>query len=252
MALHAVARQLFDMEYVEGGCVGEPPEGTIYDDTMGCWITNYTIGAVGVLGAILILTSKTHISDMLFKAFAVTFFLGKSSGYSIAGVLHQTAETGEQPIWWTVSFILTLVGNLGICLLAVLMLGSCTAPLYAIVTLFYVAAIVFVAIMGNMMAAGIATLLGLAFVTGVFGAKCNNVLPAVGTVTMIAGLMVQVGLNGTCGKPGYENCWEDCIIPAPYFNHNALFHALFAVGMLILALTLPSQAIDYENVPLVE
>ena len=50
---------------------------------------------------------------------------------------------------------------------------------------------------------------------------------------MIGGMAVQVALADVCGDPGYEDCWEDCPLPDPMeFNHNALFHALYAAGLL--------------------
>ena len=46
---------------------------------------------------------------------------------------------------------------------------------------------------------------------------------------MIGGMLIQVALADVCGDPGYEDCWEDCPLPDPMeFNHNALFHALYA------------------------
>ena len=55
-------------------------------------------------------------------------------------------------------------------------------------------------------------------------------------VVMIGGMAVQVALADVCGDPGYEDCWEDCPLPDPMeFNHNALFHALYAAGLLALA-----------------
>ena len=55
-------------------------------------------------------------------------------------------------------------------------------------------------------------------------------------VVMIGGMLIQVALADVCGDPGYEDCWEDCPLPDPMeFNHNALFHALYAAGLLALA-----------------
>ena len=46
------------------------------------------------------------------------------------------------------------------------------------------------------------------------------------------GFIVQVTLESRCGDDGYEDCFVDCPLPAN-FNHNALFHVLVVVGMLI-------------------
>merc|ERR1712232_20823 len=57
-----------------------------------------------------------------------------------------------------------------------------------------------------------------------------------GIVFQIAGFAVQIALSPTCGDAAYENCFRDCPLPAPYFNHNALFHVLYAVGMVPVAI----------------
>ena len=55
-------------------------------------------------------------------------------------------------------------------------------------------------------------------------------------MVMIGGMLIQVALADVCGDPGYEDCWEDCPLPDPMeFNHNALFHAVYAAGLLALA-----------------
>ena len=63
-------------------------------------------------------------------------------------------------------------------------------------------------------------------------------------VVMIGGMLIQVALADVCGDPGYEDCWEDCPLPAPEFNHNALFHFLYAVGLLALCVGVLCDGIE--------
>jgi len=49
----------------------------------------------------------------------------------------------------------------------------------------------------------------------------------------LAGGVVQVFLEATCGTGGYESCFADCPFPAPTFNHNAAFHLLLLVYMIL-------------------
>jgi len=241
------------MTYVDGGCVGPAPPGTTYDDTMGCYLTNYFITLVGVVGAIAIMSSKS--ADSTYKMFAVIFFLGKGLGYGVAGLLHQFATTEElnnaNEGWWKTSYVLTLVGNTGICLIGVQMVvDKCEGVvdclklylhlLYGLVVVFYVLASGVVVVTYNMTIAGVATLLGLLFVIVVYCIRLG-IPKAVGTMIMVAGLLTQTLLAPTCGDRGYEDCWKDCVLPAPQFNHNAAFHVLFGIGMLVLAITMPSS-----------
>jgi len=48
-----------------------------------------------------------------------------------------------------------------------------------------------------------------------------------GALVIFIGAFVQVTLGNMCGVP----CPKDCPLPAPMFNHNALFHLVQAVGM---------------------
>lgn len=52
-----------------------------------------------------------------------------------------------------------------------------------------------------------------------------------GIPIIFVGAVVQVGLGPACGT----RCPLDCPLPAPRFDHNALFHLLQGVGMGILA-----------------
>lgn len=45
---------------------------------------------------------------------------------------------------------------------------------------------------------------------------------------LLIGAVIQAGLAPLCGYNAYEVCFEDCPLPAPHFNHNALFH-IFAL-----------------------
>ena len=46
------------------------------------------------------------------------------------------------------------------------------------------------------------------------------------------GIVVQVALASWCGEDAYQDCFVECPLPVN-FNHNALFHVLVVVGMLV-------------------
>merc|ERR1740121_1802662 len=39
-----------------------------------------------------------------------------------------------------------------------------------------------------------------------------------------------------CGHAGYSQCWMDCPLPAPYFNHAALCNAISCVAFIFLGI----------------
>lgn len=57
----------------------------------------------------------------------------------------------------------------------------------------------------------------------------NKVL---GAALWISGLLVWVMLRTKCGFSEYDNCFDECPLPFE-FNHNALFHLLYAIGLVV-------------------
>lgn len=54
-------------------------------------------------------------------------------------------------------------------------------------------------------------------------------------IIIITSLVLQISLKKKCGFEGYENCFKDCPLPnAGTFNHNALMHVLYLIGVLLL------------------
>eukprot|EP00527_Entomoneis_sp_CCMP2396_P008160 CAMPEP_0198137768 /NCGR_PEP_ID=MMETSP1443-20131203/1225_1 /TAXON_ID=186043 /ORGANISM="Entomoneis sp., Strain CCMP2396" /LENGTH=416 /DNA_ID=CAMNT_0043799305 /DNA_START=201 /DNA_END=1451 /DNA_ORIENTATION=+ len=47
------------------------------------------------------------------------------------------------------------------------------------------------------------------------------------------GFAIQYGWKGVCGSGGYQDCFVNCPLPAPTFNHNALFHILAAISIYL-------------------
>ena len=60
---------------------------------------------------------------------------------------------------------------------------------------------------------------------------------AAGVGIIIAGMAVQVILEGPCGQAGYKDCFESCPLDPLVFNHNAIFHFMYAIGVMIWGLS---------------
>ena len=269
----AVPRRLFSQNYVDGGCEGEPPKNTTTDDTLGCYATNYLILVIGVLAACAFVRARERLERAgasgvergLAAAYAA-FFALTGLGYGAAGVLHHKFALAA-PGYWAAAYVVVLLGNAGLCGVgALLTRGDAPSTKWklgvAATVLVNVAVILLVAATQNMLACGVFTAVTLLVMIGVWGkhamrpcgcgeaagldlarACCKGARVCVagavkvaGGVVMIGGMAVQVALADVCGDPGYEDCWEDCPLPDPMeFNHNALFHALYAAGLLALA-----------------
>jgi len=111
---------LYDMEYVKGGCVGEPPPGTATDDTFGTYSSNCAIAIVGLAAAVAMLLNKRASTS--YKTLSVNFFAWTAFGYAVGGVLrqvlHEDTEHEKHAAWWKTSYVATLLGILALNILA--------------------------------------------------------------------------------------------------------------------------------------
>lgn len=246
-------RQLYDMDYVKGGCIGAPPAGSNLDDTFGTYATNYAVGLVGLCAAVVFIaqTRNGPFSFFSFPVLASNYFGWTGLGYALAGFLHQVYRTEElrsQKAWaFKLSYIMTLLGimSLGLIASSLLVPKACdtclsTADLVMKVVVM-VGALIVIGInsfgAANLIITGVFSLVVIlyALITWALYSAWPKVL---GAALMIAGMIVQLVLAPKCGDAAYANCWKECPLPAPYFNHNALFHVLFAFGLLILAVAM--------------
>lgn len=239
MAFAHFERQLYDMDYVKGGCQGDPPPGTNFDNTAGTYATNYAILVVGVLGTVAAVSRL----PMPNKAAAASFFLLTGGGYGLAGYGHQFIQgEGHHPVF-TISYVLVTVGKIGLLVLVNEMLtsvSSCVGTalrigLNVMSVLVGTVVVYFIAAQNNMLLAGIFHGVCFLYALIVWAVMCKCDL-VIGALLCAVGLAIQPVLAEKCGDPGYASCWKDCPLPAPYFNHNALFHTFFAVGLLVLAI----------------
>jgi len=73
------------------------------------------------------------------------------------------------------------------------------------------------------------------------------IMKSTGILLLGVGTILQITLSSTCGKGGYETCFEDCPLPTDptVFNHNAWFHVIYHLGTIIWGLAeiaLPSTS----------
>jgi len=245
-----LGRRLYDMDYVEGGCIGPPPPGTNVDDTFGTYATDYLIGIIGIGGALALLLSSKPAD--FYKNLGANYLFWTGAGYGLAGLLHQVFHEDEQNEnhmrLWKLSYIFTLFGVMALGLLVNRLLLAknpslgksevCMNAVVLVVTGGVIAQNLFgeptLIITGVCL--GIMTLYAL-----IVWALWSSWAKVLGCVLQIIGFIVQVALAPQCGDDAYAECWKECPLPAPYFNHNALFHLLYAIGLLIVAATMISH-----------
>lgn len=56
---------------------------------------------------------------------------------------------------------------------------------------------------------------------------------ALAAICYFGGFGFQLGWKGVCGSGGYKDCFAQCPLPAPTFNHNALFHIFAALSIYL-------------------
>lgn len=142
---------------------------------------------------------------------------------------------------WKLSYVATLLGILALNILANQILsakGSVNSTCHMVLTLISLlgsAVVIGLNVFTNasLLITGAYSGLVLLYVLIIFASQCDCI-KVVGVAMMIAGMLVQVVLAPQCGDAAYANCFKDCPLPAPSFNHNALFHVLFAIGLAVL------------------
>mmetsp|Transcript_135915 Transcript_135915/g.202124 ORF Transcript_135915/g.202124 Transcript_135915/m.202124 type:complete len:292 (-) Transcript_135915:119-994(-) len=242
-------RSLYDQEFLEAGC---PPEDfdEVYkvDDTIGTWVTNIVI-----LGFCLLAVLKLSMCSPNNKnnnKYMIAFFFFNGLSFGVAGVFHAVVHRSDDPSKdpYTRAFY-ALYGISTVCFsLAILGLVTDNAVAWWVVALITTALTVYTTIVIDHFVAGVLVNIGIILPAAciIYGIqacrrpshhhKCNNVVKIVGILGMILGVVIQLVLRGTCGDGGYEDCFEDCPLPHPTkFNHNALFHVVHLVGVILLA-----------------
>lgn len=254
------SRLLFDEEYIDGGCLGAFPEGTNVDDTVGTWSTNYAIGALDLLGVLLIYRQLLAVAGMSEEAKSrrlalISHLLLHGVCFVLAAVGHQVitnTETQENGYWISaVAYCLVAWSLPGLFLGQ--SYGFLESPTKIKVTTssgFASGILIFILVAVGMVDAG-------QTIAGVFVGVVRLILLlhilltlknrgyqnksdslnlscyifwAIAMVAGIAGLICQVLLSPICGSDtAYENCFEDC--PLPYeINHNFVYHLLEALS----------------------
>lgn len=235
----SVSLQGWSGAWVAEGCPGgSAPPGTNLDDTFATYSTNYLIAVVGIAAAVS--TSTSAGTSKPYKILSFLFFFLTGLGYGISGYRHhildvnvEVTRSSRNMFFESVSFTLTVLGTACLALLMnhLTSQGLRAMILDGIVVLVFGAVSLQTMIAPNILLVGVITIVGLLYAAGAWAAQ-GKLGRALSMFLCVAGLLTQVVLAPKCGGPAYETCFADCPLPAPQFNHNALFHVLYGIGLL--------------------
>jgi hypothetical protein len=236
-----VLRRLYDEKYIDSGCdpsLFDPADQV--DDTLGTYATNYVIGAVGWVFALLFLVARKPTTW-------ACYFFCTGIGYLLAGVAHQWGENADESLKDIVRFafipILLVANHLmldrGLCSLTeskrikAILLGVDLAVLS--LNIAHSVASESLTWLGISLLVSYVVMLALFLYHVVQGEdRCIAATKALAVSILGGSLVLQVALSGACGKDAYKECFKDCPMPDPiHFNHNGLFHSVFAVGLFL-------------------
>ena len=215
--------------------------------------------------------TEIHVENMRkkkrFNVYLILWFAMNALSFGIAGIQHQIVSTRNSPAripLEVISWLLFQLGNIALLLMLFEMTNvyprnasTCKQITWYIGIVISLAVFVLTIVMESLLYAGV---LGLLLYIATIAVNImaatkdgKNIIhytsKIVGVALLIFGLLVWVTLHPKCGWPEYENCFEECPLPFE-FNHNALFHLLFAIGLVICGWSediSPSVNIVMEN-----
>jgi len=228
-------RSLYDKEYLDSGCTLEYDEASDHDTTIATYVTNFIIAIVCLLAAgIIALSTRSYLMP--------AFFIFAALAYGIGGLNHVILQGRDDPAYDPLIIVIIACKSISTSFLVMVYLNYFTsnkAILWSVLVVSTAAIITFGIVTMSYIVVGVYQICALLFMS-IFTsieafASCRapklNIMKAISGLIMIAGMLVQVLLSGTCGRGGYQDCFKDCPLPQE-FNHNALFHVLYLIGVM--------------------
>lgn len=280
-------RTLYDEDFLDLGC---PPE--IYDEnyetdtTLWSWITNFMILVLCLLVCLKFIYCPSSLSSSSSRRkstppipstatnkntkLMIVFFLLTGIAFGFGGLNHMTIEQNDDPlkdIYERITLGVFGVATGCLVVFSYLIVTSNKIGLW-ILTLISLGVTVYAVIVNDPTSIGVFQMLVTLFasIVSAFQAPCcchennnrrsicNSITKTIGYLLLLGGLVTQILLAPTCGDSGYEECFENCILPNPtVFNHNALFHSIYLVGLILLAVaedrhpSIPKSAIAFHQ-----
>lgn len=262
----STARFLYDFEFINAGCPAADHNPLLdVDNTFATYFTNFMITLVCLIFAATIFIIKK--SQQSKNYYMVYFLIGIGLLFFVSAVGHVVVTSSDQPtisMYVGLAIIPNSFGSIALLLLLLSFYGidrSAAAPwniLWWSITVILVSFAIISVIFAEVL---ISVQLILFLATHVCASivyfqkmccKCNSSsshhdhnlmrrkyfgITGFGFIIMISGIGVQFLLAPYCGDGQYENCFDKCPLPAPTFNHNALFHVLYLIGTILIGVS---------------
>jgi cytochrome c oxidase subunit IV len=221
-------RSLYNKDYLQSDCTTAYNEESKVDNLFWTYCTNFVLAAVCLLIALYFISKQGRWSLILFYLLVAVGNL--ISGFSHALIDHQVDGTRQTP--FVITFILITLAH-GF----LLQTGLCTYTRvsklwHAVLAVITLGVLALAFALWDLRVVGVFSLVTYLVIIYVVYPKW---IQCAAMILGILALLVQVSLAGNCGDDGYEECFRSCPLPNPdKFNHNALFHVIWAVSLYTL------------------
>jgi len=237
-------RILYDQDFLDAGCPEDKYDyNTQLDAMVGTWSTNFAIAFVCVLAFVRLVKRNGAVPSLS------PFFLCVAVGFFVAGIGHIIIQSQEQELAKSITEGISalFVGSSTVLLVlsAEELLGvSRTGPkkwkkaVWWSTGVVSMIVVVYASVVVELLYISILGMVGY-LVTAIICIVARPDLwyvKAIGAALLLAGFLVQAFLRGRCGDAGYQDCFRECPLPNPtVFNHNGLFHIVYMIGLMVLA-----------------
>lgn len=257
-------RVLFDRDYIDSNCTIGYDESYNVDNTVATYLTCYAVGVIGFTAATAAVFQFSKQRAFISGLPMALFFGITALAYTIGGVGHQiTEQRGEllgHEILTRLSYVLCIISNAILIATGITLVTTNITSIIKFLWIFVnLAVLVHSMVKRSLFYVGVLsmiTYLSMSVVYIIFYIRKRSdngeryiayLTKAVSLLVMTAGMLVQGLLAGKCGRSGYEICFQNCPLPAPDFNHNALFHIIYGVGLGLFAVAqLQQQDIKFQ------
>lgn len=221
-------RTLYSADFLDSGCTLPYDATTETDNLFWTYATNFVIVSVCLVAAVVLSLRKLSTANM------TVFWFLMAVGHSLAGVHHKTTDLVDTTEAYTIPMSLCILLSHGFLLRAGLLSKTRSRVAMIVWAVAVSAVVIVVCYLDELLFLGVAL---AAVYLAMVAIYWPNALKMIAMVICLVGLVIQGALNGTCGDDGYEECFKDCPLPdATTFNHNALFHSVWAVGLTLFAI----------------
>ena len=242
------SRELYNQDFLDSNCNAELAsfhEQNGVDSSIATFSTNYIIAAIAILFALVLNRRQQQQADKEHAGkFVSLYFCSTGLSFLIAGVGHQFSEKQEEVLNQYLLRIVAFFASVGtFALLRTLLLYRHVLQGKLLWTWWIISGIATVwgtaVALANPLVVGVPGLVAIlsGFVLHIMQWKRSGTIGlAMKTFSFffyLVGGIFQAIWAPVCGYDAYPDCFVDCPLPAPEFNHNALFHVFVVLYFLI-------------------